>query len=152
MKTGDDVADAVKANLLEGENTARIVIDVAGIGSSPYDVMTKEGYSVDDFNGGTHSPYTDAAGNLNFVNRRAEAWWKFREALEPNSGENIALPPDPELLADLTAPTWELKSNGIQIELKEKIKKRLGRSPDCGDAVVMNYNIDVRAGDNMVYF
>ena len=152
MKTGQDVASVVIENLLEGENTARLVVDVAGIGSSPYDVLSSQGYNVDDFNGGTHSPYTDAAGNLNFANRRAEAWWKFREALDPNSGLDIALPPDPELMADLAAPTWELTTRGIQIELKEKIIKRLGRSPDCGDAVTMNFNIDVRAGDNMVYF
>ena len=55
--------------------------------------------------------------------------WKFREALDPNSGLDIALPPDPELMADLAAPTWELTTRGIQIELKEKIIKRLGRSP-----------------------
>ena len=152
MKTGQDVASVVIENLLEGENTARLVVDVAGIGSSPYDVLSSQGYNVDDFNGGTHSPYTDAAGNLNFANRRAEAWWKFREGLDPNSGLDIALPPDPELMADLAAPTWELTTRGIQIELKEKIIKRLGRSPDCGDAVTMNFNIDVRAGDNMVYF
>ena len=89
---------------------------------------------------------------LEFANRRSEAWWKFREALEPDSGEDIALPPDAELMADLTAPTYEVDTQGIRIERKEKIIKRLGRSPDCGDAVVMNFNIDVRAGDNMVFF
>ena len=35
MKTGQDVASVVIENLLEGENTARLVVDVAGIGSSP---------------------------------------------------------------------------------------------------------------------
>ena len=101
---------------------------------------------------GSKSPFTDASGTLEFRNRRAEVWWKFREALDPNSGEDIALPPDLELMADLTAPTWFLSTQGIQIEEKDAIKKRLGRSPDCGDAVVMCYNIIARAGDNMVYF
>ena len=63
-------------------------------------------------------------------------WWKFREALEPGLGEPIALPPDPDLLADLSAPTWKLGRNGILIEEKAAIKARLGRSPDKGDAVV----------------
>jgi len=52
-------------------------------------------------------------------------------------GEGIALPPDPELVSDLCAPRWKLTARGIQVESKDEIIKRLGRSPDCGDAVVM---------------
>jgi hypothetical protein len=49
-------------------------------------------------------------GQLAFANKRAEVWWKFREALDPDQpdGSSIALPPDPELRADLCAPTWKL--------------------------------------------
>jgi len=73
------------------------------------------------------------------VNKRAESIWKLREALDPNQegGAVVALPPDPELKADLAAFRWMLKPNGIQIEGKEEIKKRIGRSPDRGEAVVM---------------
>jgi hypothetical protein len=41
---------------------------------------------------------------------RAEAWWRMREALDPDreGGSHIKLPPDPELRADLTAPTYEV--------------------------------------------
>jgi len=47
---------------------------------------------------------------LTFANRRPEVWWKFCEALDPDQpdGSAIALPPDPELRADLCAPTWKL--------------------------------------------
>jgi len=59
----------------------------------------------------------------------------------------VALPPDPELRADLCAPMWTLTPRGILIESKEDrvtetgvkvsgIKSRLGRSPDKGEAVV----------------
>ena len=45
------------------------------------------------------------------------------------------------MLADLAAPTFETKSDKrgmvIQLEPKEALVKRLGRSPDKGDAVVM---------------
>jgi hypothetical protein len=63
-------------------------------------------------------------------------WWQFREALDPKTGKNIALPPDSALKADLCTPLWKLSAQGIQIESKEDIIKRLGRSPDRGDAVV----------------
>ena len=49
----------------------------------------------------------------------------------------LALPDDAELLADLATPKFDVKTSGIQIEGKDEIKKRLGRSPDKGDAVVM---------------
>ena len=52
-------------------------------------------------------------------------------------GSEIALPDDPELLADLTAPTFEVRTGGILIESKEEIRKRLGRITNKGDAVVM---------------
>jgi hypothetical protein len=59
-------------------------------------------------------------GSLAFANKRAEAWWKFREALDPDQpdGSAIALPPDPELRADLCAPTWKLGARGIVLEAK----------------------------------
>ena len=56
--------------------------------------------------------------------------------LDPKIGENVALPPDPELRADLCAPLWMLTPGGIQIEGKLDIVKRIGRSPDKGDAVI----------------
>ena len=49
----------------------------------------------------------------------------------------VALPPDPELLGDLTAPTYKVSLHGIQIEAKEELRKRLGRSTNKGDAVAM---------------
>lgn len=78
-------------------------------------------------------------GALKFANKRAEAMWKFREELDPDQegGSVIALPPDPELRADLAAPTYSVGARGILIESKDDLRKRLGRSTGKGDAVVM---------------
>ena len=83
-----------------------------------------------------------------FANKRAEVWWKFREALDPDQpdGSAIALPPDPELRADLCSPTWKLGARGIQLESKDgssgfgNLRQRLGRSPGKGNAVVMAWS------------
>jgi hypothetical protein len=74
-----------------------------------------------------------------FMNRRADAWWAFREMLDPDQegGSPICLPPDPELRSDLTSPMFEIGPNGIKVESKKDIKKRLGRSPGKGDVAVM---------------
>ena len=145
-KTGQDVAAVVVENMFGTEKQAQIVLDLAGVGSSPYDILISHNLRVDGFIGASASELTDKSQLLSFANRRAEAWWKFAEALAPDSGEDIALPPDPEIIADLTAVRWKLTTRGIQIEDKAEIKKRIGRSPDCGDSIVMNYNADVRLG------
>ena len=40
----------------------------------------------------------------------------------------------------LTAPTFDVTPRGIQVESKDEIKARLGRSPDRGDSVVMAWS------------
>src|SRR6516225_628693 len=79
----------------------------------------------------------DRSGKYRLLNVRAASYWKLRESLDPVHGENLALPPDAELLADLCAPRYQLTAAGIQLEAKEDIVQRLGRSPDCADAVVL---------------
>ena len=74
---------------------------------------------------------------IGFTNKRAEWWWRFREALDPKSGHDIALPPGARLAAELTAPRWKLTRRKILIESKDDIRARLGRSTDDADAVIM---------------
>jgi hypothetical protein len=117
-----------------------VVVDLGGGWGGDAAIALKDnGIAVVTYMGLDPSSGTTRDGKLRFVNKRAETIWKFREALDPGQegGSAIALPPDPELKADLAAFRWMLKPNGIQIESKEDIKKRIGRSPDRGEAVVM---------------
>lgn len=95
------------------------------------------------FNGAHKSSARTKDGKLGFANKRAEIWWKFREELDPDQegGSVIALPPDPELRADLAAPTFAVTARGIVLESKDKIRDRLGRSPDKGDSAVMCFSV-----------
>lgn len=118
--------------------------DVIGIGSSAVDTLEGNDFYVNSVNFAEKSYETDRSGQLRLRNIRAEAYWGLREALDPDHGDNIALPPDRELLRDLTAPTYKLTISGILVESKKDIKARLGRSPDCGDAVVLaHYLADI---------
>jgi hypothetical protein len=112
-------------------------VDVIGVGSSVYDHLIGAGAHAKAVNFAESSGGMDQKGNLKFKNLRAELWWKAREALDPDFGLNLALPPDSELRGDLTAPKWKITPQGIQIESKDDIRERLGRSTDCGDAFVM---------------
>ncbi len=51
--------------------------------------------------------------------------------------QRVALPPDSALMAELCAPQYQLTPSGIKIEKKEDIIKRIGRSTDRADAVIM---------------
>ena len=114
-------------------------IDVIGWGSDCYGVCRTQGITARAINVGEGSKARDKSGKFGFVNKRAEFIWRLREALDPVSGENLALPPDSVLLADLTALRYKPQSNGYLIEPKEDLKKRLGRSPDRGEAVMLAY-------------
>ena len=76
-----------------------------------------------------------------FKNLRAQAVWQFREQLDPAYNSRIALPPDPELLADLCAYRFEIRAGGGKEEIvilpKEDMREALGRSPDKGDTAIM---------------
>ena len=124
---------------------AHVNIDVLNVGGSPYDHLRENRVPVVAVNFGQKTlrsngqPHTDKTGKLLMRNVRAYAYWNFREALDPETGADLALPPDQELLGDLTAPHWEVTAGGVKVEEKQDIIKRLGRSPDCADAVVLAY-------------
>lgn len=120
---------------------APIQIDVIGVGSSPYDFLKDLGLQVLGINVAEKSFTKDKSGRLSFKNMRTELWWRMREALDPANNTGIALPPDPELLADLCAPTWRLQGSEIYVESREDIVKRIGRSPDYASALILA-NID----------
>lgn len=114
-----------------------INVDVNGIGSSVYDHLKTMFDTAQPFNGAEGSEYRDRSGKLKMRNKRAEMYWRMRDALDPVYGDDLALPPDTELLADLCSARYEVSSAGVLVEAKEKIKERIGRSPDIGEAVMM---------------
>ena len=116
-------------------------VDVIGIGAGVVDRLVEQGVPVVAFNSSARTEVLDASGELGFTNTRSAAWWNLRELLDPDAKtEPIALPPDDMLTGDLTAPHWRVMSGGrIQVESKDDIIKRLGRSTDDGDAVVMAF-------------
>lgn len=156
---GTDVAGLV---ISERRDNAEVIIDMGGgYGGAPLEHL--ENNIGERFVHGhvAQKKSTDRTkeANLQFVNCRSAMWWKFREALDPSQagGSMIALPDDTILVADLSAPTFEMTSGGkIKVESKMDgvdangnpkpgIAKRLGRSPDRGDAVVMAWSEGNRA-------
>ena len=152
---GEETADgsATAATIVKHRRDAcPVIVDKGGgYGGAVMLRLKDNSIEVMSFDGASSSTAKSKDGTP-FANKRSEAWWRFMEALDPSQegGAVIALPPDPELKADLTAPTWQITARGIQVEPKVRvgeggkvvggIRKRLGRSPGKGDAVVMAYS------------
>lgn len=116
------------------------VVDTTGIGAGVTDRLRELNQPVHAYVGAAKTTALDRSGTWGFTNVRSAAYWRVRELLDPAFGPELCLPPDEQLLADLCAPTWSEKTGippKIQVEPKEDLVARLGRSPDAGDAVVM---------------
>lgn len=107
-----------------------IGVDDSGLGGGVTDRLRELGLPV--------VPCVAGAGareEKKFINARAEMWWALREAL---AAGDITLPQDHKLSADLTNVEFSYDSRGrVKLESKADIKKRIGRSPDRGDALAI---------------
>lgn len=109
-------------------------IEINGVGAAPFDFLNESGQQVIGVDVSEATEAKDKSGHLKFKNVRSWMWWAMREELDPANGKDIALPPHDKLKADLTAPKWQLKGKRIEVESREDIVKRTGRSPDYGTA------------------
>ncbi len=135
--TGPKAADLI---LRLHDGRAPVNFDVIGVGSSAYDAARGQiGELAVAVNVAEKPVMTDRSGMFSMVNTRAAMYWRLREALDPEKGDGLMLPPDPELLADLCAARFEVRANGIILEPKDNTKERTGRSPDKGDACALAF-------------
>ena len=81
-----------------------------------------------------------AADPERFANCRSELYWEFREFLR---NPRAALPPLREVAEDLCAVTYAVDGKVIKLRSKEEIKRKIGRSPDHGDAVALTVAHDL---------
>lgn len=119
----------------------RVAIDTIGVGAGVYDRLRELEYSVLPVNVAEATDVTDKSGMMKFVNLRSAVWWKLREALDPDNPEALAIPDDPILIGDLTAPLYTHISSGrVKVESKDDIRLRIGRSTDAADALALAYH------------
>lgn len=122
-------AGAIKA--LWDTGIARLAVDDGGVGGGVTDRLREQGVLVQAIENGSR-----ATDEERFTNRRAELWWTVREHLR--AGDLALDPKDRRLAADLTNIKYGYDSRGrIKLESKDDVKKRLGRSPDRGDALTL---------------
>jgi hypothetical protein len=144
---GKTVAGLVIKHRTDG---SRIAIDMGGgYGGATYEKLI-ENINEEDVHkhkGSEKSMKKTLHGGLTFFNKRAEVFYRFMEGLDPSQagGSTIALPPDPQLFAQLCS--IRLKQDDldvIQLETKKNLVERSGMSPDDADAVVIAWSIGAK--------
>jgi hypothetical protein len=140
--TGDiNLGRAVQicTRILDAEQPARMFIDAGG-GADLVDRLHELNYmnvTAIPFGGKPLNPER-------YKNRRCEMWGETRDWL---CDENlpVSLPDDDAIQADLCTPQASRDSmDRVVLESKDQIKKRLGLSPDFGDAIALTFAEPVR--------
>lgn len=80
-----------------------------------------------------------------YANKRAEMWVNVRDWLR----NAASLPVGEDWGRDLCAPTYRFDGDKLRLEKKDEIKKRIGRSPDIGDALALTFAFPVMEGGSM---
>jgi hypothetical protein len=138
MQTVGRIANIVKKH---PSQPPKVVIDVVGLGSGVFDRMRELDFPVAPF-----AASERARNDKRFKNKRAEAYWTFRELCE--QGVIDLDPEDDILLNQLGSIKWDVDSSGrIFIESKEDMMKRGLPSPDRADAAVMSTVTNTTARD-----
>lgn len=142
-KTGGDVVTLLEKTIEKYSDEDGIKhdpdrrIDVIGVGSAVADNLRDNRKEYTPVNFAEGSMETDKSGELKLANKRTESYWKFREALDPEDGDDICLPPDNDLRNDLRSARYKVTTRGIMVYSKDEIRKQLKRSPDKGDSVIL---------------
>jgi hypothetical protein len=134
MHTAGAISDLARRLSEKSGRRPTIVVDDVGLGGGVTDRLRElREFRVVDFNGGR------AASSKDYPNKRSELWFTLAEVLPLLDLD----PRDDELAADLLAPSYSFASDGARVvESKANTRKRLRRSPDRADAVMLTLAVD----------
>jgi len=108
-----------------------ILVDSIGLGAGVLDRLRELDIPARGVNVSESPAMADRYANL-----RAELW----DLTKSWFAEEVQIPNDDSLIADLTAPRYSFNSSGKMIvESKAETKKRLGRSTDFADSLVLTF-------------
>jgi len=152
VDSANKIWDHAKALRSDGKDKGlsirvRLLIDEGGIGGGVVDYLRDHILLQESAPWFELVPVQFGGSPLNgmrFANKRAEMYYAIKDSIK-----RVAINPDDRLDRELLEHRYKIDNSGrILIESKDAIKKRLGRSPDRADALVMAlYSGDVGRGD-----
>jgi hypothetical protein len=128
-----DIATAVLRKRAEYQTQATVMDATGGWAAGASDVLRAMDFAHPPVNVQFHTPGLDQR----YKNRRAEMWFAMAEWVKAGGW----LPNVPEIIAELSQPTYTYVAGKFQIEMKDQVKQRIGRSPDLADALALTFGI-----------
>lgn len=128
-----NIATTVMRKRVEYKTTATIMDATGGWAAGARDVLLAADYEHPPVNVQFHT----AGMDQRYKNRRAEMWFQMAEWVKAGGW----LPNIPELVAELSSPTYTFVQGKFQLEPKDQVKARIGRSPDLADALALTFGI-----------
>ena len=125
-----DIASRIAAAKMKWDSEVEFIDGTGGYGAGVIDFLISTGQTPLEIN------FAGKADDPRYLNKRAEMWFRMAEWVKRGG----SLPNDPDLVKELTAPTYSFSNNGkFVLEKKDQIKERLGFSPDLADALALTF-------------
>ena len=124
-----EIAGRIARIKMDWKSEMETVDDTGGYGAGVIDALLQAGQSPIPVN------FAGKPNDPRYYNKRSEMWWEMAKWVKRGG----ALPDEPDLARELTAPTYTMFKGKLRVEEKEKIKARLKFSPDKGDALVLTF-------------
>ena len=140
--TGPEVSARIAMAKKRWDSEVEFIDNTGGFGSSVIDHMITAGFNPIAVH------FSEKATDPVYYNKRAEIWMEMAKWIKRGG----ALPKCERLKKELCAPTYSHKKGRLILEDKAQIKKRLGFSPDIGDALALTFSLpDQPAKDPFEY-
>lgn len=131
-----DIANRVLAAKAKWGSELELFDATGGWAAGAVDVLRSNGHAPIDVQ------FAAPAMDPRYKNRRAEIWFAMAEWIKRGG----ALSNMPELVGELTTPTYTFAGGKFQLEDKDQVKRRLGRSPDLADALALTFGMEELPG------
>lgn len=133
----EEVAATVASAKMKWGSEMELFDDTGGFAAGAIDALLLAGHAPIPIN------FAGKAIDPRYFNKRTEMWFEMAKWVQRGG----ALPKVNELVGELTIPKYWYDKGKFRLEEKDQIKKRLGRSPNHGDALALTFGItDMPAG------
>lgn len=127
----NEIAARVAQAKVKWGSEVEFVDGSGGWGSGVIDSLIQAGYSPHEIN------FSGKATDSRYFNKRSEIHFLLADWIRRGG----ALQRVPDLVKELTAPTYTFQNGKLRLEEKAQIKERLGFSPDLSDALALSFSL-----------
>lgn len=124
-----DIAARLMKLKVEFGSEVEFVDGTGGHGAGVIDSFLQAGQSAVEVN------FSGKSIDPRYFNKRSEMWFEMADWIKRGG----VLPAIPELVRELSTPTYAFQNGKFRLEEKDQIKKRLGFSPDYADGLALTF-------------